>query len=84
MIHSSHLSMGLEMPLSLTALNIEAPESANLWMAKDSKAETFPQLCSVDQPWIQTSTVKNNIDHQEIQETLALTVKTTLLSHFTK
>lgn len=53
-------------------------------MAKDSKAESLPQLCSIDLPRIQTSCVKTNVDHQEIQENLALTVKTTLLSHCTK
>lgn len=41
-ISSSYVSMGLEVPFSLSALNLEAPVSANLWMAKDSEAESLP------------------------------------------
>lgn len=70
------------MPLS--TLNIEAPESANLCMVKDSKAESLPQLYSLDQLQIQTSCVKISVAHQETRETFGLTARTTLLTDFTK
>lgn len=70
--------------LSLSTFNIEAPGSANSWMVKDSKAEPFPQLCSLDQPRIQTSCVKSSGACQGICETLGLTARTILLTLFSK
>lgn len=53
-------------------------------MVKDSKAESLPQLCSLDQLQIQTSCVKISVAHQEICETFGLTARTTLITYFTK
>lgn len=53
-------------------------------MVKDSKAEPLPQLCSSDQPRTQNSFVETNVARQEICETLDVTARAILLTHFTK